>query len=344
MEWVALVGLLSIAFGTLGAVAGLRVPGMALGRAVAERMVCAARLVHGCRADPELVGPYGAQFAELVRANAPRITYERGMTALPVDFRRCRSPACADEDELGRVSRSGNGVPAAAFTHVIDCRDGVAARVRGYRCDGEAAGRVYIQYWLYYANSATLRGIPIAGSKGFHLDDWESYQVRIDSDGAVAARASSHNSYNGSNGIGNWPSDIRWGPATRVAEALGEHDRDGWTPSDGELFVSGGSHAGHASADSLKRDLTTLLATLSTRGDRPPRGTLAADELPRRRSVAARRWEQALFPEGSRYTPRGSLRLIPIEPLAGRDSAYSFAISPPWRKRVYWDPEYDGTD
>ena len=344
VEWIALIGLISIVLGTLGTAVGMRVPGLALGRAVAERMVCAARLSHGCRSDPELVGPYGAEVSELVRANAPRITYERGMTALPVDFRRCRSPVCADADEPGRVSRSGRGVPAAAFTHVIDCRTPAAASAGGFRCDGTAAGRVYIQYWLYYANSATLRGVPLVGSKGFHLDDWESYQVRIDPDGAVSARASSHNSYNGSNGIGNWPSDLRWSPATRVAEAIGEHDRGGWIPSDGELFVSGGSHAGHASADSLQRDLTTLLAAFSTRGDRPRRGTVEERELDRRRFAVARRWEQALFPAGSRYTPRGSLRLIPIEPLTGRDGTYSFAISPPWRKRVYWDPEYDGTD
>jgi hypothetical protein len=37
------------------------------------------------------------------------------------------------------------------------------------------------------------------------------------------------------------------------------------------------------------------------------------------------------------------LRLIPIETLAGRD-ATSFAVSPPWRKRVFLDPEYSGTD
>jgi hypothetical protein len=56
----------------------------------------------------------------------------------------------------------------------------------------------------------------------------------------------------------------------------------------------------------------------------------------------ARRWEQTLF-GGGRYTPRGSLRLIPIEKLAARGSS-SFAITAPWRKRVYSEPEYSGTD
>jgi hypothetical protein len=45
----------------------------------------------------------------------------------------------------------------------------------------------------------------------------------------------------------------------------------------------------------------------------------------------------------SRTTKDHRLKLIPIETLAGRDSA-SFAVSPPWRKRVYFDPEYPGTD
>ena len=35
--------------------------------------------------------------------------------------------------------------------------------------------------------------------------------------------------------------------------------------------------------------------------------------------------------------------LIPLETLPDRES-YTFAISPPWRKRVWFDPEYVGTD
>jgi hypothetical protein len=37
------------------------------------------------------------------------------------------------------------------------------------------------------------------------------------------------------------------------------------------------------------------------------------------------------------------LALIPLETLPDRDR-YSFSITPPWRKRVYFDPEYGGTD
>ena len=59
---------------------------------------------------------------------------------------------------------------------------------------------------------------------GFHPDDWEGHQVRIDRDGSVAVRSTSH-------GHHQWCKQAecrgRWGPRT------------GWTR------VSRGSHAGH---------------------------------------------------------------------------------------------------
>jgi hypothetical protein len=336
--------LVSLALGALAWAAGLRLPGVALADSIAERIVCAVRLSHGCRADPLLLGPYGAEVTEEVRDQAPRISYERGMSALPVDFRTCRSPACGDGPMGGRVSRSRVGRPATAFTHVIDCRDPTAGQAHGFVCTGERSGRLYIQYWLYYANSATMRGVPVAGARGFHLDDWESYQVRFDPDGTVWARASSHRGYNGARGIGNWPSDLGWRSGTSASDALGTHDRNGWTRSEGTLYVSGGSHAGHATEASLRRELTRSLAAATlAAGPRPAHGTLAARERGYEAARVARGWEQALFGGGARYTPRGSLRLIPIETLTTGDSS-SFAITPPWRKRVYFDPEYAGTD
>src|SRR5215211_4919990 len=146
VEWIALIALVSMALGALAWAVGLRIPGTALANAIAERIVCAVRLSHGCRSDPELVGPYGVEIAALVRANGPRITYEGGMRALPVDFRDCRSPACADGPATGRASRSVAGRPVTAFTHVIDCRDPSRATALGYICAGERAGRIYIQY------------------------------------------------------------------------------------------------------------------------------------------------------------------------------------------------------
>jgi hypothetical protein len=45
-----------------------------------------------------------------------------------------------------------------------------------------------------------------------------------------------------------------------------------------------------------------------------------------------------------RITRASALRLIPLEPIARRQPDTPFAVTPPWRKRVWLDPEYDGTD
>ena len=73
------------------------------------------------------------------------------------------------------------------------------------------------------------------------------------------------------------------------------------------------------------------------------RGPLGSEEERHRQELLADRLRGSLFGPGARTTPRGSIRLVPIETLADRES-YSFAITPPWRKRVYLDPEYEGTD
>ncbi len=320
---------------------------MALAHEIGERIVCAVKLSYGCRSDPLLAATYG-DLASEVRDNAPRIVYEHGMRALPVDFRSCRSPACSDGPETGRVTHSLAGRPVTAFTHVVDCRDPDAAGQRGYDCSGERAGRVYVQYWTYYGDSATSRAL--YGAKGYHRDDWEGYQVRISPDGSVDARASSHNGYNGADAPGvDWASDasgkVPGATAVRDAtESLGLRGERGWTPSEGTLYVSGGSHAGHATEGSLSRELTGLLATeMLALGARPVPGPLGPQEERHRQELLAHRLRTSLFGPGARTTPRGSLRLVPIEAVTGRD-ADSFAISPPWRKRVYADPEYAGTD
>ena len=147
----------------------------------------------------------------------------------------------------------------------------------------------------------------------------------------------------------DWASDasgkVPGATAVRDAtESLGLRGERGWTPSEGTLYVSGGSHAGHATEGSLSRELAGLLATeMLALGARPVPGPLGPQEERHRQELLAHRLRTSLFGPGARTTPRGSLRLVPIEAVAGRD-ADSFAISPPWRKRVYADPEYAGTD
>jgi hypothetical protein len=48
--------------------------------------------------------------------------------------------------------------------------------------------------------------------------------------------------------------------------------------------------------------------------------------------------------EFDRITNPRRLGLVPLEPIAGTDPDTEFAITPPWYKRVWLDPEYGGTD
>jgi hypothetical protein len=209
------------------------------------------------------------------------------MTALPVDFRSCRGGRCGNGPDSGAVWSSDAGEPAAAFVHVVDCRDDQALAqtdARRIDCSGDRAGHLYIQYWLYYEDSTSLRDLP--GGVGSHEDDWEGYQIRVGPDGAEA-RATSHHGYNYRGGPGSWLSDA------------GIVHRSAWGRSLGHLYVSGGSHAGHVDEDGQ--------------------------------------------PSAPRWTPADRLELIPVETLGPSARRTRFAITPPWRKPVYRDPEDEGT-
>jgi hypothetical protein len=289
VEWIALIALVSMALGALAWLVGLRLPGIVLAHELGEGLICAVRLTEDCANEPALRAANGDELAALLRDHAPALLYEDGMRTLPVDFRTCRSDACAEGRDGGAVTRTTEGLRVAAFTHVIDCRHGQVARTEawGGNCSGARAGNLYLQYWLYYPGSATgegstpLRG-PIRrlstafGHSTYHPDDWEGYQVRI-------------------------------GPGGSFARATAHHGYNGWLPDDDRYYISGGSHAG--------RPL-----------ERP-----------------ARSWIRFRVPPAARTTKDHRLVLVPIETLTDRDR-YAFAVSPPWRKRVYFDPEYGGTD
>jgi hypothetical protein len=297
-EWLGLLLVIALLLaGTLAALGPLPL-GVSFARTLGAKMICAVRLSDTCLRD-ELVEAYGTELAAAVREHAPEVFYERGMRALPVDFRRCRSASCADGAPDGKVWRSASDEPATAFLHVVDCRPGASHPSGGAAsdCSGSRAGNLYLQYWFYYPDSATLRGVPVVRRKGYHADDWESYGVRVGPDGEVHVRASSHRGYNYSQGAANWGSEAGIGPLKTGAEALGARRRNGWGPETGALFVSGGSHAGNADA--------------------------------------------MLFGY-SRLTPARRLVLIPLESIAAREQS-GFAVTPPWRKQVWRDPEAEGT-
>jgi hypothetical protein len=284
VEWVATVLLISVLM--LAAIAsGVRVPGATLARALADRLLCAASLADSCGDEPALIAAYGSEVGKLVRQHMPMIAFEGGSTAVPVDFRRCRVSACSDVAGEGLLHETDEGLQVTAFVHVIDCREDEAERTEaaGTDCSGDRGGNLYIQYWTYYADSATLR--ELVGDRGYHEDDWESVQFRVAPDGTVDQRASSHHGYNWFRSDTNWMSDAGIAP------------HDGWGPETGLLIVSGGSHAGAAAGNAGNRG----------------------------------------------FVPGERVHLVPLEQLAA-ETDVSFAVSPPWLKRVWLDPEYRGTE
>ncbi|HXR30780.1 MAG TPA: hypothetical protein VN752_06530 [Solirubrobacterales bacterium] len=297
VEWVALLCLVALMFVGMLAV-GVRVPGASLAHSIASRVLCAAAFAEHCGDEPVLIAAYGSEVGGLIRAHMPSLLFESGSRAVPVDFRRCREPACANSAADGRVRRSDADLPVTAFVHVVDCRKGAAedSVAAGYECSGERAGNLYLQFWTFYTDSATLRGVPIVGDHGYHRDDWESVQIRIHPDGSVDQRASSHHGYNHARGVANWGSDAGIGILNDVVEALGARPDNGWGPETGVLLVSGGSHAGNVAGE-----------------------------------------------QDGRRTPARNIHLVPLEEIA-KTSPARFAVSPPWRKHVWRDPEAETTD
>lgn len=298
VEYVGLLAIVCLVMAALAA-AGVRVPGNDLARGVVARILCAASFADGCGDEPGMIAAYGSEVGMLIREHMPTIAFEEGSRAAPVDFRRCRDTACGDGADDGLVHRTDERLPVTAFVHVVDCREGEAedSEADGADCSGARAGNLYLQYWTYYADSATLRDLPYVGERGFHEDDWEGVQIRIRPDGSVDERASSHGGYNYERGAANWGSDAGLDPLKDLAETLGARNPNGWGPETGLLLVSGGSHAGNAAG-----------------GDR-----------------------------GTRFIPGRRVHLIPLEPIAESDRS-AFSISPPWRKKVWRDPEAEGTD
>lgn len=247
VEWVGTLCVVSLLLAGLIA-AGVRVPGGDLARALASRILCAASMADGCGDEPRLIAAYGTEVGKLVRRHMPTIVFEEGSRAVPVDFRRCRGTSCGDADPEGLVHRTDERLPVTAFVHVVDCRarERERSETEGADCSGSRAGSLYIQYWLYYADSATMRDLPIVGDEGFHEDDWEGVQIRIGPDGRIAERASSHNGYNSARTVANWASDAGVDSLREFAEEVGIRGENGWGPETHLLFVSGGSHAGNA--------------------------------------------------------------------------------------------------
>ena len=309
VEFVALVLLCCLGFGALFALKG-GFDGRSFGGFLTRHAVCAV----GGRCDRDerrLTAAYRERDAASVRALAPNLVFEPGERQLPVDWRRCREPRCAEapDDSTLDAHITGPRGRATAFTHVIR-RD----------------GRLYVQYWLYYPDSnSVLAGTDTVWERswilprlrrlmsgtsdypGFHEDDWEGVFVRLDPDGRTWMRASSHGHVQG----------CKW---------IACHDR--WARSTGWVRVSRGSHAGHVPFRTERR---------WRRGARRPG--------PRYMPLPARPRRIPLLPGhdfDERTTTGEGLRLVPLERL-DQDSyrPRDRDVNPPWLKDLYTDPESD---
>ena len=295
VEFVALVLLCSLAFGAALAMSG-GFDGRDAGGFLARHLVCA--IAGRCERDERrLAAAYGERTSASVRALAPNLVYERGERELPVDWRRCRRVSCSvapDDPDLDTHIAAGSR--ATAFTHVIR-RD----------------GRLYIQSWLYYPDSnTTLAGSDrvwalllggVAAYPGFHRDDWEGAFVRVDRDGRVWLRASSHGHFQ----------SCKW-----------SFCRGDWARHRGWVRISRGSHAGHVPFVVVPRSRTGPLV---------PR-YLPAPVAPRLRAVRPGHGLR------ERSTTGEGLRLVPLESIdPGTYLPLDPDVLPPWDKDAYLDPE-----
>ena len=319
VELVALVLVVSLALGALAALTP-RADGRAMGGFLAHHVVCAA--TGGCHAaERALEQAYGEDLADTVRELAPNLVYEPGERELPVDWRECREPRCASapDDPALDTHSSRARARATAFTHVIRRR-----------------GRLYLQYWLYYPDSNSV----VAGSDriwerswllprvrelvggtsdypGFHRDDWEGVFVRIDPDGSIWVRASSHGGFQ----------SCKW----RICA-------NEWARSTGWVRVTRGSHSGH------------LPFRMEPREDEPGDGH-RIPRIPRYippPGSPARPWRRVPLVPGrdmnERTTSSEGLRLIPLETRDTRGyRPLDEEVKPPWDKGAYADPETNGS-
>jgi len=316
VEWIGLV--LAIALVLAGtAVVAQRADTLAFASALARQLLCALASDRCERGDGYLERAYGARLAETIRDHAPGLVYQRaevggseravaplskGEVDVPVDWRRCRQRSCASASATAgtALAASARGVPAAAFVHVV-----------------RRGGRTYVQYWFYYPDSRTrtiadglfrLLGRP---TPGYHRDDWEAYEIRIEPDGSVLSRASNH---------GDWfpcrlgalksvlrvvreelPRLLPIDPVRGAARGIPPVRRTcvEWLPAGRWVRVDPGSHA---------NSLPTP--------DSPP--TRARDGI---------------------YVAPADLVLIPLDSHARSDYRELGDVRPPWQKDVFREPE-----
>ena len=270
----------------------------------AQRITCA--ILAGCRGEAAaLEAAYGSDVGATMRAFAPNLVYASEMLTLPIDFRHCRSHRCSDgpDSKASDVWRSDRGEQATVFTHAVDQR--------------EKGGYLFLQYWLYYPDS-TYSGTAYAISK-----------------------------------VGGDLLAIT--PAGLIINALSGHHEDDWESyqvridGQGRAWSRASAHHGYAGhpkwpnlhelgfeptlpdfeRGGFRKRLRTGAWTPITGWTRITRGSHAGHIVD--------------GPQQERRTESNGVNLVPIESLSKDARGSDFSITPPWRKRVYSEPDRNDT-
>jgi hypothetical protein len=128
--------------------------------------------------------------------------------------------------------------------------------------------------------------------------------------------------------VHDWESvQIRVGPDGEVDERASSHDGYNY----GQSVANWGSDAGFG----LLREAAEAIGARETNGWGPETHFLLV-------SGGSHAGNAAGIPHFGHFTPGRRVHLIPLEPIAAHEHA-TFAITPPWLKEVWRDPEASGT-
>ena len=181
IEWVGLVLLASLALGALAAA----VPRGR--RPLVRRLPVPPDRVRGqavglCDGPAPSRARTGARTPRCCAATRPGIVYEPGERSLPVDFRACRSARLRATRPTTATSTPTAPTPAAA----PPCsRAWSAATAAPTSSTGSTTPTRTRPSRARTSCGSTARCERVATYPGYHDDDWEGYQVRIDRDGRV---------------------------------------------------------------------------------------------------------------------------------------------------------------
>ena len=274
---------------------GVRVPGGALARAIASRILCATALADSCGDEPALIAAYG----DRSRRAGPRAHADARLRGRLARGSRSTGAAAAAPPAATVAGRATCGAPTPTCRSPPSSTSSTAGRgseTEGADCSGGAPATSTSSI-----GSTTPIPRPSAASRSpARRATTTTTGSRSRSGSARTATSTSAppptTATTTATSDANWASDAGIGPLRDLNETLGARAENGWGPETHLLLVSGGSHAGNL-----------------------------GDE------------------RGGRYTPAAAVHLSRSSRSPPTDST-AFAISPPWLKQVWRDPEAEETD